>query len=100
MGGMNHHAADLSMPAIAGNGQVSVALAQARALKRDNWSPGDPRRGSLGYFHGRFRQLLGNSEHMFAPFHLAPDVPRPHSGRSPQNRKIVEQIGALADDRG
>src|ERR1700676_3948325 len=100
MGAMNHRGTDLSMPGISCSLGSSVPLAQAAAFKRDNWSPCDPRGGHFWHFDGGFRQLLGNSEQMFAPFHLAPDVVRPHPGRGPQNRKIVEQISALAHYRG
>ncbi len=51
----------------------------------------------LGHFDGGFRQLLGNSEHMLAPLHFAPDVLGPHTGRRPQDGEIIEQVGALAD---
>src|SRR6202790_3909284 len=100
MGAMNHRGTDLSMPGISCSLRESVPLAQAAAFKRDNWSPCDPLGGHFRDFDGGFRQLLGNSEQMFAPFHLAPHVVGPHPGRGPQNREIVEQIGALAHYRG
>src|ERR1700737_1586446 len=79
--------------------ELLVALTHATALKRDNWSPRDPRGRNLGHFDGRFRQLLGDSEQMFAPLHLAPHVLGPHARRRPQNGEIIEKIGALPDHR-
>src|ERR1700689_1410562 len=61
-----------------GTEKALAALAQIAARQRDNWSPSDPaRRGFvqfLSHFDGGFRQLLGNSEHILAPFHFAPDI--------------------------
>ena len=48
---------------------------------------------------GRFRQLLGDAEQVFAPLHLAPDVLGLDAGRCPQNSQVIEQVGTLADHR-
>ncbi len=79
-GAMNHPATDLSIAGLPrGIFSILAALARAAALERDNWSPCDPGRHHLGHLHRRFRHLLGYAQQMFAPFHFAPDVSRPHA---------------------
>src|SRR6476646_9626842 len=75
-----------------------MALAQGSALKRDNWSPGDPRRGGrLWHFDRRFRQLLGYSEHVLAPLHFLPDILRHHASPRPQHGEVIKKVGAFTD---
>src|SRR3954451_13276801 len=97
-GAMNHHAADLSMPATDEIvRQLSVALAHATVLETDDGSPSDAGRRNLREFHPGFRHLFGDDERLLTGRHFAPNVVRPNARSGPQNGKVIEQIGALAD---
>ena len=84
-------------------GSLNRACANCGSASATIGRRADPGRRSLvhflGHFDGGFRQLLGNSEHVLAPLHFAPDVLGPHAGRRPQHREVIEQVGALADHR-
>src|SRR3954451_24863950 len=99
-GAMNHHAADLSMPATDEIvRQASVALAHAAVLETDDGSPSDAGRRNLREFHPGFRHLFGDAEKMLTVGHFAPNVVGPNARGGPQNSKVIEQIGALPDYR-
>src|SRR5580704_3452694 len=70
----------------------SAPLARAAAFEDDDLAP-------RSVVDELLRHFLGDAEQAFAAVHFLPDVVRTDARRDPQHDEIIDQVGALFDDR-